>query len=259
MFCAPRKHILRLLDPQGRVAMGDRAHDLFHQEPAAVRADRHVGRDRPRRAVSRGRGHGPAPPGPRVRRRHPAPDHAGSERPSRTGYASSDENGHRERLRSMNVGHGSDSDMPGAVIDGVCGRAEVAFPQQYRPNVYLIDAGTNDCAPDIDIPNTGRRMGALVDYLYGSTPEAAVQFSTLLRNGPSTAAMSTNSRAPRRVARGRRSAHRARRLPGRGRPRPPAASGTACTPATRGNAEMARVWFNGLLDADARAFLQEVV
>ncbi|RYO93534.1 hypothetical protein DL763_004330 [Monosporascus cannonballus] len=60
--------------------------------------------------------------------------------------------------------------------------AETTVPQRDRPDVYLVDAGTNDRALNIDIPSAGGRTGALVDYLRGPTLDATVLLSTLLPN-----------------------------------------------------------------------------
>lgn len=51
---------------------------------------------------------------------------------------------------------------------------------QWLPNVVLINAGVNDCAKSIDIPNIGVRMDSLLDEIYNNIPGVTVLLSTLL-------------------------------------------------------------------------------
>ncbi|RYP45019.1 hypothetical protein DL768_008584 [Monosporascus sp. mg162] len=163
------------------------------------------------------------------------------------------------------MGDNGNEGWPGTVIDEVRGRAEAALPQQYRSNAYLVNAGTNDCMLDIDIPGAGGRMGAPFDYLYGAAAEATVLLAlhaAAQRHRGRRRARRRGQRAaqaPRRGAPGRRSAHRAPRLPGRGRPSPSTTSQDITFPSNEGYGKMVRIWFDGLLDVDTGSFLQEAV
>lgn len=53
----------------------------------------------------------------------------------------------------------------------------------YRPNLILINAGTNDATGDDDIPNAGARMEALIWQCFTVVPETTVILSTLIPNG----------------------------------------------------------------------------
>ena len=192
------------------------------------------------------------------------------------GFLSSDGNGYREHLRNSIIEYGNDVDMvgnnpegemednenegwPGFVVDEVREKAEEAAPQ-WRPNVYLINAGTNDCVRDIDIPGFGGRMEQLLQVLYDATPEATVLLSTLLVNGDSDANDRTtevNEQIKQLVS----------DQQGEGRPiilvdfQGP--NGLTLDdiqdgvhPTDDGYAKMAPFWFDGLVEADSQGFLQ---
>jgi lysophospholipase L1-like esterase len=125
------------------------------------------------------------------------------------GQESTDGNGYRDHLRTKLVEEGYQVDMvgnhpngtmednanegwPGFLIDGVHDKAKVAVPQ-YKPNLVLINAGTNDCNKDVDIPNAGERMKSLLDTVFSESPKATVVLSTLLPNDNPN----TNERAQR--------------------------------------------------------------
>lgn len=63
----------------------------------------------------------------------------------------------------------------------------------YRPNVVLINAGTNDCRLAIDIPNTSERMKVLIDSLLKADgmDKTTIILSTLI---PSTEVNTTKFR-----------------------------------------------------------------
>lgn len=51
------------------------------------------------------------------------------------------------------------------------------------PNLVLLNVGTNDCGGNIDIPNAGTRLKALIDDVYASVPGVTVIISTVLVSG----------------------------------------------------------------------------
>ncbi|GAB1319346.1 SGNH hydrolase-type esterase domain-containing protein [Madurella fahalii] len=117
------------------------------------------------------------------------------------GQGSSDGNGYRGPLRAQLTGDfgnavnmvgsrqsGSmrDNDVegwPGFRIDEVHEKA--AAPEsvpRWRPNVVLVNAGTNDAAQDWNVTTAGRRMEAMLADVWRMSPRAVVVLSTLLLN-----------------------------------------------------------------------------
>jgi lysophospholipase L1-like esterase len=113
------------------------------------------------------------------------------------GQGSTTGNGYRENLREIIVAHGgkvnyvgsrqsgtmNDSDVEGtqgAIISGVAKNAEHSLP--YKPNIVLINAGTNDCTGNVDVPNAHLRMGAILDRILSAIPGVVVIMSTLIPN-----------------------------------------------------------------------------
>lgn len=114
------------------------------------------------------------------------------------GVGSSTGNGYRAFLRDRLSGNGNavqyvgsnpGGDMtnpenegwPGYIVDEVKGKAE-ANVGPTRPNLVLINAGTNDCTRNVDIPNVGVRVARLMDAVWAGSPDATIVMSTLLRN-----------------------------------------------------------------------------
>ncbi|KAI1468018.1 carbohydrate esterase family 3 protein [Daldinia caldariorum] len=115
------------------------------------------------------------------------------------GFGSSDKNGYRKTLRDRIVeangnkvnmvgdnpsGSMRDNDTEGwksYTVDQVRGKADAAVPK-YKPNVVLVNVGTNDCVQDQDLANAGGRLRALLDALFRESPRATVVLSTLLVN-----------------------------------------------------------------------------
>ncbi|KAK0715173.1 carbohydrate esterase family 3 protein [Lasiosphaeris hirsuta] len=114
------------------------------------------------------------------------------------GQASSDGNGYRAELRyqlasagnvvnlvgSRQHGNMADSDVegwPGFRIDQVHQKA-LDFVPQWKPNVFLINVGTNDAVQSRNISTAGERMEQMINDLYNMSPRATVLLSTLLLN-----------------------------------------------------------------------------
>jgi lysophospholipase L1-like esterase len=111
------------------------------------------------------------------------------------GQHSSDNNGYRQALRTSLRNEGwplrmvgnriagtmrdnAVSAVPGYTIDQVHGLANRSLI--YQPNLVLINAGTNDCIQDIDMPAAPARMSALLDTLYDNIEGVTILLSTLL-------------------------------------------------------------------------------
>ncbi|KAJ4402643.1 hypothetical protein N0V85_005263 [Neurospora sp. IMI 360204] len=114
------------------------------------------------------------------------------------GQASTDGNGYRNALRNAIVKlgnpvnmvgsrkHGSMEDnevegWPGYRIHEVHAKARTAVPAN-KPNVVLINAGTNDATGNLNISTAGDRMGAMIDEVFAASPRAVVILSTLIIN-----------------------------------------------------------------------------
>ncbi|KAK8001952.1 hypothetical protein PG991_014174 [Apiospora marii] len=111
------------------------------------------------------------------------------------GIKSSDGNGYRKHIRDQlrfagwnvnMVGSKQDGNMndkdneghPGWTISQVAGAAKGSVG--LRPNLVMINAGTNDCLQKIDIPNTGKRMQDMINLLQEQIPETTILLSTIL-------------------------------------------------------------------------------
>lgn len=114
------------------------------------------------------------------------------------GIRSSHGNGYREELfrtiakngNKLNmVGTQSNGTMkdnnneghPGYTIDAVFGCAKEAVPKM-KPNVVLINLGTNDAIQNKDVDHAGERMEKLINYLYDTVKETTVILSALIPN-----------------------------------------------------------------------------
>ncbi|AEO66483.1 224bdb96-83a3-44c9-bdfb-3b65f83e50f8 [Thermothielavioides terrestris] len=116
------------------------------------------------------------------------------------GQASTDGNGYREDLRAQLVAAGNpvnmvgsrqhgkmrDNDVegwPGFRIEQVRAKALAsASVPKWKPNVVLINAGTNDAAQNFSVGTAGARMERLIRDVLAASPRAVIVLSTLLVN-----------------------------------------------------------------------------
>ncbi|KAI0402255.1 carbohydrate esterase family 3 protein [Xylaria palmicola] len=191
------------------------------------------------------------------------------------GLTSSDGNGYRQYLRDKIVNYGNDVNMvgsrrngtmedndvegwPGYIIDQVHTKANAALPK-YKPNLVLINAGTNDCSGDVDISNAGKRMSSLLDDVYKGSSRATIILSTLLvRSDASkqTCVENVNSQFKTVAAAQRANGRRIVLVD----MQPPAGPTTdelvdGTHPTDGGYAKMATIWFKGIKEADDAGFL----
>ncbi|KAI1323612.1 carbohydrate esterase family 3 protein [Xylariaceae sp. FL0255] len=83
---------------------------------------------------------------------------------------------------SQRLGNMTDNDMeayPGVPTHRILFHAEKTVKSR-KPNLFLINAGSNDCFQHIDIDNFYKRYNALVEYCLAASPRATVVISTLL-------------------------------------------------------------------------------
>jgi lysophospholipase L1-like esterase len=192
------------------------------------------------------------------------------------GQASSDGNGYRGALRTMltaagnpvsMVGtqhHGSMADndnegWPGYVVDQVYAKANASVPT-WRPNVILVNAGTNDCAQNRSVDRAGERMAAMLEHLFVMSPRATVVLSSLIINRNATVegrVLAVNDQyravAAELKAKGRRLVF----VDMHGADGPQAADMSDNThPNDRGYGKMAALWYGALVDADEAGLLE---
>jgi lysophospholipase L1-like esterase len=60
-------------------------------------------------------------------------------------------------------------------------RARVVVPL-YKPNVVLINAGTNDATQNYYVGKTKDRMRGMIDFIFSTVPDVCVVLSTLIPN-----------------------------------------------------------------------------
>ncbi|KAJ5624989.1 hypothetical protein N7510_001298 [Penicillium lagena] len=114
------------------------------------------------------------------------------------GVGSSDLNGYRKHLFEMiqscscdirMVGSRKTGSMEGNEHEGWRGfrldeierKAKKSVPK-FKPDIFTVNAGSNDCIQKFEIEAFGKRMGAMLEYLWRSSPGSTVILSTLLIN-----------------------------------------------------------------------------
>lgn len=114
------------------------------------------------------------------------------------GVGSSGRAGYRRLLREMllsssveinMVGSRQTGSMPnndhegwrGFRIDEIDQKARKSV-EKLLPNVFTVNAGSNDCLQDFKLDESGKRMGDMLDYLWQASPHSTILLSTLLVN-----------------------------------------------------------------------------
>lgn len=194
------------------------------------------------------------------------------------GIASSDGNGYRKTLRerlrwdgnkvNMVGGHPNgtmkDNDCegwPGYVVDTV--RAKGKSIEQFKPNLVLVNVGTNDAGQNIDIANTGKRMDALLADVYTWSPRTTVVLSALLPSKDATAqsrVLLINKQykelADSLQSAGKRIVYLDSQDPVTGL-KADDISADKTHPTDAGYVKFAKLWYAAIRDADRRGFIQK--
>lgn len=114
------------------------------------------------------------------------------------GQGSTDGNGYREKLKVLLTGDGNAVDyvgsqtsgnmsnnqnegFPGAVINQVFAHAKTDVPR-YLPNLFLVNAGTNDCIQNLNVSTAQDRLLSMTEFLLRASPLSTVILSTLIVN-----------------------------------------------------------------------------
>ncbi|KAG4424355.1 hypothetical protein IFR04_002596, partial [Cadophora malorum] len=113
------------------------------------------------------------------------------------GVASSNGNGYRKWLRQQLRWKGWKVNMVGSKANGnmadrdneghpgwVITQVHDAFLSvaNTKPNLVLINVGTNDCGQNLDTANAGVRMKSMIDDIYSRVPGVTVVLSTLVKS-----------------------------------------------------------------------------
>ncbi|KAI5860618.1 carbohydrate esterase family 3 protein [Durotheca rogersii] len=83
---------------------------------------------------------------------------------------------------TQRLGNMTDNDIeayPGVVTATIHGNARKAVPKS-KPNLFLVNAGSNDCFQHVDVDNFYKRYDALVRYLLEASPRSTVVICTIL-------------------------------------------------------------------------------
>ncbi|CAH0045126.1 unnamed protein product [Clonostachys solani] len=150
---------------------------------------------------------------------------------------------------------------PGIVVRQMIGVANDTV-QERKPNLVLINCGTNDADPskNQDIPGTGRRMEDVLEFLYSSITDVTVILSTLIpRKDAANANVTLINNQYRALA---------QRLGNEGRkivlaelnngfldPNTDYAVNDNIHPNEKGAAKLAAVWDQAIAEAERRGFL----
>jgi len=162
------------------------------------------------------------------------------------------------------VKHGSDftdnesESFSGYTLEQIAEKAAAAVPR-YKPNLVLIDAGTNNCNGGGAAAGIGAKMTAMLDGIFAGSRGVSVVLATILANPDAR-------QDGCRVEANRQYAALVADLAGKGAKLVLADMRSADGPTTRdladgrhpndaGYAKMANVWFRGIQDLAARGVL----
>ncbi|CAM1503359.1 Fc.00g081350.m01.CDS01 [Cosmosporella sp. VM-42] len=114
------------------------------------------------------------------------------------GVGASDGNGYRKALREMLLSDGFQVDMVGSRtagsmnnndnegwrgfrIDQVANKAKRSAAR-FLPNLYTLNAGSNDCIQNFEIQYAHKRIGDMLESLWTASPQSTIILSTLVMN-----------------------------------------------------------------------------
>lgn len=114
------------------------------------------------------------------------------------GTGSSHKNGYRESLREILIDDGYDIEMVGSRragtmlnnynegwrghrIDQIHNKCKKSVPL-LLPDVFAVNAGSNDCIQNADLNSIGERMENMLECLWYASPNSTIVLSTLLVN-----------------------------------------------------------------------------
>ncbi|KAM5353431.1 hypothetical protein ACJ41O_000081 [Fusarium nematophilum] len=83
--------------------------------------------------------------------------------------------------RSGSMSNNDNEGWRGYRLDQIESKAKLSVPS-LLPNVFLINAGSNDCVQNFQIQDFGDRMDGMLEYLWKACPSSTIILSTLLVN-----------------------------------------------------------------------------
>jgi lysophospholipase L1-like esterase len=84
-------------------------------------------------------------------------------------------------VKNGNFAQNSCEGFSGFVISQLAAKAESAAPQ-FKPNLVLLEAGTNNCNRGGTVPDAGKNVTALINRIFAQSPGVTVVLATILRN-----------------------------------------------------------------------------
>jgi lysophospholipase L1-like esterase len=114
------------------------------------------------------------------------------------GSESTDGNGYRRILQEILMSDGYNVKMIGSRksgsmenndnegwrgfrIDQITNKAKISVPR-FLPNIFTVNAGSNDCVQNFEIETAGERMSDMLEYLWTASSGSTVVLSTLIPN-----------------------------------------------------------------------------
>lgn len=114
------------------------------------------------------------------------------------GVGSSKQNGYREGLLDIlrihnfhvymvgsrqtgSMDNNNHEGWRGFRIDQIARKAKTSV-KELRPNIFTVNAGSNDCLQNFDLDHIDHRMDDMLEYLWSASPGSTVILSTLLVN-----------------------------------------------------------------------------
>lgn len=193
------------------------------------------------------------------------------------GVGSSDRNGYRKSLLELLHANGVNARMVGSRRGGTMSNNDHEGWRGFRideiekkarlsvktllPDVFAVNAGSNDCLQSFQIGQAGQRMGKLLDYLWVASPGSTVLLSTLITSAnPDVDSMVMHANEQFRALAARKAAEEQRivlldmyNLEGLD------VQGLVdgIHPDDVGYNKMAKLWFSGMQEAARKGFISE--
>ncbi|KAI0100209.1 SGNH hydrolase-type esterase domain-containing protein [Nemania sp. FL0031] len=163
--------------------------------------------------------------------------------------------GSRQTSSSQNDAH---EGWRGSRIDQIATKARRSVPL-HMPDIFTINAGSNDCLQDFHINQSGERMAQLLEYLWSACPASTIILSTLLVNQDRSAESRVGLiNQHLRILAGQKAAENKKMvLVDMHTPEGPQLSDLVdgTHPNDEGYDKMARIWYRGIKEAASKQFI----
>ncbi|CAG8902788.1 unnamed protein product [Penicillium egyptiacum] len=193
------------------------------------------------------------------------------------GSESTDGNGYRRILQELLMSDGHMVEMVGSRkagsmenndnegwrgfrIDQITNKAKASVPR-FLPNLFTVNAGSNDCVQHFEIETTGKRLSDMLEYLWMASSGSTIVLSTLLPNldGKIDSRVLRANEQFREMAKAKAAQGRKIVIVDMRGPDGPQISDLAdgTHPNDVGYAKMATIWRRGIHEAVHKDFIQE--